>query len=145
MSENILPDPATPFGGRVRERLRGEKVIWLTTVGADGSPQPNPVWFLWYADTNDFVVMSRVKAHRLAHIRQRPKVSLNFDGNGRGGNIIVLRGTATLDDGGLTDKERADYNAKYGPDMKRVSGSIDEFRADYPVTVRIKLTNVRGF
>ncbi len=40
-----LPDEATPFGNRVRERLRGESVAWLTTT-ADRMPQPNPVWFI---------------------------------------------------------------------------------------------------
>ena len=38
----VLPDPQSPFGARVRERLRDENVIWFTTVGADGTPQPNP-------------------------------------------------------------------------------------------------------
>jgi hypothetical protein len=40
---SVLPDPATPFGERVARRLREEAVIWLTTMGADGTPQPNPV------------------------------------------------------------------------------------------------------
>ena len=36
-------DPSTPFGERVRRRLRDVVVVWLNTVGADGTPQPNPV------------------------------------------------------------------------------------------------------
>ena len=28
-------------------RLTGEMTIWLTTVGRDGTPQPNPAGFLW--------------------------------------------------------------------------------------------------
>ncbi|WAX58089.1 hypothetical protein M6B22_04785 [Jatrophihabitans cynanchi] len=36
----VLPAAGTPFGDRVRERLADEQVIWLTTVGADGTPQP---------------------------------------------------------------------------------------------------------
>ncbi len=35
------------YGERVRRRLTGEMTIWLTTVGRDGTPQPNPVGFLW--------------------------------------------------------------------------------------------------
>ena len=49
----VLPDAGTPFGDRVRERLVDEQVIWLTTVGADGTPQPNPVWFLWTPEEGD--------------------------------------------------------------------------------------------
>jgi hypothetical protein len=34
-------------GERVRRRLTGEMTIWLTTVGRDGTPQPNPVGVGW--------------------------------------------------------------------------------------------------
>ena len=34
-------------GERVRRRLTGEMTIWLTTVGRDGTPQPNLVGLLW--------------------------------------------------------------------------------------------------
>jgi hypothetical protein len=43
MTADVLPDPATPFGQRVRRRLQNDTVIWIVTVGADGRPQPNPV------------------------------------------------------------------------------------------------------
>ena len=33
MTADLLPDPATGFGERVRQRLRDEQVIWFTTVG----------------------------------------------------------------------------------------------------------------
>jgi predicted pyridoxine 5'-phosphate oxidase superfamily flavin-nucleotide-binding protein len=31
--------------------LHEAHVIWLTTVDADGTPHPNPVWILWDGDT----------------------------------------------------------------------------------------------
>ena len=40
-------DTATPFGERAQRRLRDDKLAWLTTTSADGTPQPVPVWFLW--------------------------------------------------------------------------------------------------
>jgi len=40
-------DLSTDFGARVARRLDDEIMIWLTTVRADGTPQPSPVWFLW--------------------------------------------------------------------------------------------------
>ena len=30
------------YGERLRRRLTGEMTIWLTTVGRDDTPQPNP-------------------------------------------------------------------------------------------------------
>src|SRR5438270_7290520 len=89
-----LPDTATPFGERVARRLREERLIWLTTVDAKGMPQPTPIWFLWDEATSTMLMYSRVDAKRLAHIRQNPKVALNFDGNGFGGDIIVITGEA---------------------------------------------------
>src|SRR5580704_15235692 len=90
---DVLPAPESSFGARVRTRLRDEKVIWLTTTGADGTPQPNPVWFLW-AEPDTMLVYNRRDARRLEHIARNPRVALHFDGNGAGGDIAVFTGTA---------------------------------------------------
>src|ERR1700737_3057930 len=87
-----LPDPSTLFGERVARRLRDERLIWLTTVDAKGTPQPTPVWFLWDEATSTILVYSRADAKRLAHISQNPRVAFNLDGNGKGGDIIVITG-----------------------------------------------------
>jgi PPOX class probable F420-dependent enzyme len=139
----VLPDPQSPFGARVRERLRDENVIWFTTVGADGTPQPNPVWFLWEDD--GFLIYNRAEANRLEHIRHRPQVSLNFDGDGNGGDIVVFRGTARLLAGRPLPHEVPEYLAKYGESMVRISGSADEFGEAYPVPLRVDVTRVRGY
>src|SRR5260370_772052 len=91
-----LPDPSTPFGERVLRRLRDERLVWLTTVDAKGMPQPTPVWFLWDEATSTILIYSRADAKRLAHLQQDPRVALNFDGNGRGGDIIVITGQAQV-------------------------------------------------
>jgi len=143
MTDDVLPDPATTFGERVRHRLHEEQVIWLTTVGADGTPQPNPVWFL--LDGNTVLVYNQPVARRLAHIRRSPRVSLHLDGDGRGGDIVVLAGRAEiLDDQPLAHEVPA-YLAKYGEAAARISGDVAAFSADYPVAVRISIDHVRGF
>jgi hypothetical protein len=38
-------DTAIPFGARVARRLQEERIIWLTTVRSNGTPQRSPVWF----------------------------------------------------------------------------------------------------
>jgi PPOX class probable F420-dependent enzyme len=139
----VLPDPETPFGRRVRARLEAETVIWFTTVGADGTPQPNPVWFLWH--DGGLLVFNQSGAKRLAHIQARPRVSLHFDGNGKGGDIVVLTGTARRVDGHPQSHEVPEYVAKYGEAMKSISGDAEKFGADYPVALLIDVTRVRGF
>ena len=138
----MLPD--SEFGSRVRHRLSHEKVLWLSTVGADGTPQPNPVWFLW-TEPDSLLIYNRPAANRLTHIAHRPQVALNFDGNGKGGDIVVLTGTAALAPQRPTASANAEYLAKYGEDMARVSGSADAFSAAYPVAIEVTVRRVRGF
>ena len=139
---SILPDPATPFGERVARRLRGEKIIWLTTVGPDGTPQPNPVWFLW--DGQSFLVYSLNQAKRNAHIERNPRIALNFDGNGTGGDVIVITGEArAVPDEPPADKN-PDYVAKYADFIARSFQTPEKFASRYSVAMRITPTAVRG-
>jgi PPOX class probable F420-dependent enzyme len=78
LTSEVIPDRATAYGERVRRRLTEEPSIWLTTVGRDGAPQPNPVGFLWDGD-DSLLIYSQNGARRLANIRRQPLVSLNFD------------------------------------------------------------------
>jgi PPOX class probable F420-dependent enzyme len=143
MTDDVFPDPATPFGQRVQQRLRDEQVIWLTTVGADGTPQPNPVWFL--VDGTTVLVYNRPDAHRLAHIRRNPRVTLNFDGNGRGGDIIVLSGRGEIAADQPLPHEFPPYLAKYRAAAEQISDNVEEFSAEYSIALRITVDRVRGF
>jgi PPOX class probable F420-dependent enzyme len=143
MTAAVLPDSRTPFGRRLADRLRNEQVIWLTAVGADGTPQPNPVWFLW---TDDHVlVYNRADAHRLAHIRQRPRVSMHFDEDGTGAHSMVLTGHAEILPDRPPPHEVPAFLDKYRQGMVRVSGSPEAFGATYPVLVSVRVTRVRGY
>jgi PPOX class probable F420-dependent enzyme len=143
MMATRLPDPATPFGERVARRLREEKIIWLTTMGADGTPQPAPVWFLWEGET--FLIYTLADAKRLAHIERNPRVALNFNSDSTGGDIVVFTGEARRAPG----EPSADQNPAYAEKYRALIG--DEFQTaanfarDYPVALRITPTKVRGF
>jgi PPOX class probable F420-dependent enzyme len=143
MVEDVLPDASTPYGERVRRRLREDVVAWLTTVGADGTPQPNPVWFWW--DGQSFLIYNRASARRLSHVRRRPEVSLKLDSNGSGGDIVVIGGRAELRGGEPPAHEVPEYLAKYGERMAAVSGSAEAFSRAYPVAMRVRPLRVRGF
>lgn len=145
MATDPLPDPSTPFGTHVRTRLAESTVIWLTTVGRDGTPQPNPVWYLWLpAKPAEILVYNRPDANRLAHVKARSRLSLNLDGNGHGGDIVVATGTAEIVEGAPLADQNPDYLAKYAAEAERVSGSVDKFVQAYPVLLRITLDRVRG-
>jgi PPOX class probable F420-dependent enzyme len=143
MASEILPDPGSEFGQRVRTRLRDERVIWCTTVGADGTAQPNPVWFLW-TDPASVLIYNLPTAKRLAHIASRPRVTLNLDGNGQGGDIVVLTGRAQLAPQTPAPHENPEYLAKYHEPMAQVSGSPEAFSASYSVAIAVQVDRVRG-
>ncbi len=138
---SVIPD--SDFGARVRSRLDAEKVVWLTTTGADGTPQPNPVWFLWEEGSESVLVYNANDANRLDHVASRPRVSLNFDGNGQGGNVVVLAGVAEQADVPSADQHDG-YLAKYAADVERVGGDAASFAQRYSVPLRIRITKVRG-
>jgi PPOX class probable F420-dependent enzyme len=139
---SVLPDPSTPFGERVARRLRDERVIWLTTVGGDGRPQPNPVWFHW--DGTSFLVYSLADARRLANLRRNPKVALHFDGDGQGGDIVVFAGDARVSADDPPADRVPEFVERYRERMTRVFGDPAGFAARYPVALRITPTRVRG-
>jgi PPOX class probable F420-dependent enzyme len=143
VTTDVLPPAGTPFGERVRRRLRDEVFIWFTTVGADGTPQPNPVWFVW--DDGDVLIYNRPDARRLAHLRRDAQVSLHFNASAGGGDVVVLSGRAERADDEPPPHERSAYLDKYRDEMIRVSGSLEAFSADYPVPVRVRIGRVRGF
>jgi PPOX class probable F420-dependent enzyme len=139
---SILPPSSTPFGERVERRLREERIIWLTTISADGTPQPNPVWFLW--DGASFLIYSLADAARLPHIRRSPRVALHFDGNGRGGDIIIFTGAARISQDDPPADQIPAYVEKYRDFIARSFGTPAAFAARYSVALRVTPTKVRG-
>jgi PPOX class probable F420-dependent enzyme len=135
-------DTSTDFGKRVERRLREEMIIWLTTVRRDGTPQPTPVWFLW--DGESVLMYSQPNQQKQRNIERNPKVSLHFDGDGHGGNIIVLTGEAKI----VTDAPPATavpaLIEKYAEPIKRIGRDAASFAAAYSVAIRITPTDVRG-
>ena len=139
-----FPDPLTPFGERVARRLREERLIWFTTVDAKGTPQPTPVWFLWDETNSTILIYSLAGAKRLEHLQHNPRVALNFDGNGKGGDIIVITGEAFVS----TDDPPADrlpvFAEKYREFIARGFKTAEAFAARYSVTLRIRPIAIRG-
>jgi PPOX class probable F420-dependent enzyme len=135
-------DESTDFGARVAAHLREEIVVWLTTVSPSGAPLPMPVWFLW--EGGESVTMFSRDSARVRNLEANPNVSLNFAGNGRGGDIVVLSGRATVDRDAPPANRVGAYVAKYADQIERIGHTPESFAEAYPVPVRIALTKLRG-
>ncbi|MDQ2787652.1 MAG: TIGR03667 family PPOX class F420-dependent oxidoreductase [Chloroflexota bacterium] len=135
-------DLTTDFGKRVERRLREETIVWLTTVRRDGTPQPTPVWFLW--DNGTVLMYSQPNQQKEQNIAHSAKVSLNFDGDGHGGNIIVLTGEAQIVANAPPATDVAAYVEKYAEPIKRIGRDAASFAAAYSVAIRITPTDMHG-
>jgi PPOX class probable F420-dependent enzyme len=136
-------DETTEFGARAARHLRDEIVVWMTTVTPAGSPVPRPVWFIW--DGGESVVMYSQPKLRIRNLEANPRVTLNFGGDGDGGDIVVLSGTASVDHELPAASDDPAYLAKYDVHIARLGMSPEAFAREYSVPVRIRLTGLKGF
>lgn len=135
-------DLTTDFGRRAARRLEEERIIWLTTVDAEGMPQPRPVWFWW--DGQIFLIYSQPNTHKLRHIARNLQVALHFDGDGQGGNIVVFTGEARLAPEAPPANQVPAYVQKYQPGFTRIRMSAEEFAGSYSVALWVTPTSLRG-
>lgn len=122
----------------VRQRLTADEFGWLTTVTGSGQPVPKLVWFFF--DGADIVVYTLPTTAKVRHVRQHPRVSLNLDSDGRGGGIIVIGGTATVDAEGADPREDGPYWEKYR-DVAAAAGLADVM-GNYDTRLRISIDRV---
>ena len=135
-------DGNTEFGQRVARRLAEEQIGWLTTVDSTGTPQPRPVWFLW--QDNSLLIYSRPGTRKLEHIVRNPRVSLNLDGDGRGGDIVVLTGVAEIDLQAPPANQLPAYVEKYRAGFERIGMTAPAFAQVYSVAIRVHVDKLRG-
>jgi len=128
-----MPAAGTDLGDRLRRHLEQDRVAWLTSVGADGTPQPNPVWFI--VEGEEILVWNAARAHRLNHIRSRPRVALNFNSTRTGGDILIITGEAHLDESAPLPHEVP----AYGPFQKDHAASLTHRERGPNVRAEIQL------
>jgi PPOX class probable F420-dependent enzyme len=142
VSSRTVVDESSEFGTRVARHLREDKVVWLTTVSRSGGPLPSPVWFLW--DSGESVLVYSMESARVRNVASNSNVSLNFDGDRRGGDIVVLSGTAVEEPEAPPADANADYLTKYGAMIEEIGYTPTSFAEEYCVPLRVQIRRVRG-
>ncbi len=136
-------DTATPFGERAHRRLSEDRLAWLITTSADGTPQPIPVWFLWDGGSS-FLIYSKPDTAKLRNIAERPRTALHLDGDGQGSDIVIVVGDAAVTDDPPAHELPA-YVEKYAAFIARNGWTPESFAGDYSVPLRIEATALRGW
>lgn len=135
-------DTSTEFGERVTRHLEDDRIVWLSTAGSDGTPQPSPVWFLW--DGDSVLIFSQPATPKVRNIEANARVSLHFNSNENGGDVVILIGDAQVDAETPAASALPAYVEKYIDGMNGISMSPEEFAAAYSVPVRVRPTSLRG-
>jgi PPOX class probable F420-dependent enzyme len=125
------------------ERLDSEPIIWLTTVRNNGQPQTSPVWFL--RQENELLIYSLPNTARVANIRSNPRVALNLDGNGLGGAIVTIEGTARVAEEQPAASELPDYVEKYHRFMERNGWTPEVFASRYSTPILVTMHRGRSW
>jgi PPOX class probable F420-dependent enzyme len=125
------------------DRLDVEQIGWLTTVSRGGQPQASPIWFLWHGD--HIWLRSQAGAAKVANIRGNPRVAFHLDGDGQGGHIVTVEGTAEEVEE-LPSGVRQAYLAKYGKLItERLQSTLEQLEAAYPVSIRVAPKRARSW
>ena len=137
-------DLTTEFGARADRRLRKDEIGWFTTVRADGTPLPVPVWFVWDGET--ILLYSQPRAGKVRNIAANPHVSLHLDTDAHGDDMVVATGTAHVDESAAPMHELPAYAEKYQARIDvAFGGRFAEVAADYSTPIRIVPDRISGF
>jgi len=140
---NVI-DTTTEFGARAARRLDEDGIIWLTTVRPDGRPEPSPVWFYWDGET--VLIYSQPKTLKLRNIAANPQVSLSFNTDTGGENVVVFAGIAKVIDDAPLATEVPAMLEKYREGLIHMSDpTAESFARDYSVAIRVTPMKLRGF
>jgi PPOX class probable F420-dependent enzyme len=139
----MLIDTSTEFGKRVELRLQNDELLWLTTVTRDSAPQPSLIWFYWDGET--VLIYSQPNAPKLRNIAANPRVSLNFQANDEGEDVVILNGDAIVDPSAPPSNLHDEYRRKYARGTVQIGMTPESLAAEFSVAIRVTPAKVRGF
>ncbi len=84
-----MPNGAVP--DRYRDILEGTALGHLATIGPDGRPQVNPVWFIW--DGQHVLLSVKPETGKYRNLRRDPHVAMSCSDLARPDRYLEIRGT----------------------------------------------------
>ncbi len=130
------------FDPQFESRIEQAEIIWLTTVRADGTPQPTPVWFI--RENGDFLIYSEPHAHKIRNIRNNPTVALNLNSDDSGEAYVVITGEARIDEQHPRADQVVAYQQKYSEGIKDIGFTPESHARRWSLAILIRPTAVRG-
>ena len=137
-------DTSTTFGADVIKRLENQQLAWLTTVDSNGTPQPNPVWFIW--DDGVIFIFSKPNQAKLNNIQRSGRVAVNLEATADEEHVTIFTGQAEIIDrtelpAGILDR----YAERYAQGMQGIQLTRAEYEAAYTIPIRFTPAKLRGW
>jgi PPOX class probable F420-dependent enzyme len=126
-----------------REHLESDVVGWLVTVAPDGRVQASPISFLW--DGGTILFYSKPNTPKLRNIAAHPAVSFNLNSDEYADHMLVIEGTAAVDEATLPSDVHPTYAAKYHAPLAHWEMDEAQTARDFSVPVRITPVRIRAF
>jgi PPOX class probable F420-dependent enzyme len=123
---------------RIDRMLRSESVVWLSSVGSEGTPHLVPVWFSW--DGSSLLIASKPHAKKVANLRANPSVMLAVGEPDDDFDVGMIEGVAELLDEPAAAVLPPAHLAKYRSQMTAIGLSTEEFLATYSQVIRVRPT-----
>ena len=128
---SLLQQPAA------QEMLHSKIPARVAYVGTDGAPRVVPIWFHW--NGREIVMASPPKAPKLKALKKNPKVALTIDDNDFPHKVLLIRGTARLEDvDGIAPEYAACASRYFDPVL--ASQWLSQLRTMIKSQVRITVT-----
>jgi len=99
-----------------QELLASKIPARLAYIATDGTPRVIPIWFHWNGQA--FVMATPPKAPKLKALKMNPKVSFTIDDNVFPHKVLLVRGTARLENvNGIVPEYASAAQRYFGPEQ----------------------------
>ena len=135
-------DGSTLAALRIERFLETEPVVWLSTIGEDGSPHLVPTWFAW--DGSEIVIRSKPGASKVRNLQRDPRAMLAMGDAEDDFDVGLLRATARLE-------TTADpvlpplFERKYARQIASLGLTPTEFARTYSQSIRLTPLRALGW
>lgn len=136
-------DLSTEWGQHAEQRLRSDKVAWLTTVGSDGRPYTVPVWFLW--EGNSVLLFSQPNKQKVRNLRKNERITLALDDTKGGDDVVIVEGRAELLENSDLSAKVPEYIEKYRAKMQELGYTPETYAGEFSLGIRVTPTKIRNW
>jgi PPOX class probable F420-dependent enzyme len=118
------------------DRIRDERIAWLTVTRADGMPVPTPIWFVWRDDA--FLIYSQPDAFKVRAIRRNQNVTLNFNTDPTGEHFVVAQCVAEFAPDAPSSRALPDYQDKYRELITLINYTPERLATEFSLPIRLR-------